>query len=120
MREGRLFINYRRDDSRADSGRLYDRLAACFPGKVFRDVASIAPGVEWHDAIARVLSQSDACLVIIGKNWLKVTDDAGNRRLDDPRDTVRVPRCSVCAQTRSYRSHQPLWWRALHRRLKWR
>jgi hypothetical protein len=89
MREGRLFINYRRDDSRADSGRLYDRLAACFPGKVFRDVASIAPGVEWHDAIARVLSQSDACLVIIGKNWLKVTDDAGNRRLDDPRDTVR-------------------------------
>jgi hypothetical protein len=38
----------------------------------------------------------------------------------DPRDTVRVPRCSVCAQTRSYRSHQPLWWRVLNRRLKWR
>jgi hypothetical protein len=31
MREDRLFINYRRDDSRADSGRLYDRLAACVP-----------------------------------------------------------------------------------------
>jgi len=89
MRAGRLFINYRRDDSRADSGRLYDRLAACFPGKIFRDVASIAPGVEWHDAIARVLSQSDACLVIIGRNWLKITDEAGKRRLDDPRDTVR-------------------------------
>jgi hypothetical protein len=89
MREGRLFINYRRDDSRADSGRLSDRLAACFPGKVFRDVASIAPGVEWHDAIARVLSQSDACLVIIGKNWLNVADETGKRRLDDPRDTVR-------------------------------
>lgn len=89
MRDGRLFINYRRDDSRADSGRLYDRLAACFPGKIFRDVASIAPGVEWHDAIARVLSQSDACLVVIGKNWLKIADEAGNRRLDDPRDTVR-------------------------------
>jgi hypothetical protein len=89
MREARLFINYRRDDSRADSGRLYDRLAACFPGKIFRDVASIAPGVEWHDAIARVLSQSDACLVIIGKNWLTIADDAGHRRLDDPRDTVR-------------------------------
>jgi len=89
MREDRLFINYRRDDSRADSGRLYDRLAACFPGKVFRDVASIAPGVEWDDAIARVLSQSDACLVVIGKNWLNIADAAGNRRLADPRDTVR-------------------------------
>jgi hypothetical protein len=89
MRDGRLFINYRRDDSRADSGRLYDRLAACFPGKVFRDVASIAPGVEWDDAIARVLSQSDACLVVIGKNWLNITDAAGKRRLADPRDTVR-------------------------------
>jgi hypothetical protein len=89
MREGKLFINYRRDDSRADSGRLYDRLAARFPGKVFRDVASIEPGIEWADAIVRVLSQSDACLVVIGKNWLDIADAAGNRRLDDPRDTVR-------------------------------
>jgi hypothetical protein len=89
MRGGRVFISYRRDDSRADSGRLYDRLAARFPGKVFRDVGSIEPGVEWDEAIARVLSQSDACIVVIGKDWLKITDAAGVRRLDDPRDTVR-------------------------------
>ncbi len=89
MGRGRLFINYRRDDSRADSGRLYDRLAACFPGRVFRDVASLQPGVEWDDAIARVLGQSDACIVVIGKDWLSITDALGRRRLDDPRDSVR-------------------------------
>lgn len=89
MRGGRVFISYRRDDSRADSGRLYDRLATYFPGRVFRDVGSIEPGVEWDEAIARVLSQSDACIVVIGKDWLNITDAAGIRRLDDPRDTVR-------------------------------
>ena len=89
MRGGRVFISYRRDDSRADSGRLYDRLAAQFPGRVFRDVGSIELGVKWDEAIASVLSQTDACVVVIGKNWLNATDQAGNRRLNNPRDTVR-------------------------------
>src|SRR5215469_3460700 len=89
MARGRIFINYRRDDSRADSGRLHDRLALRFPGKVFRDVASLEPGVEWHEAIARVLGQADACIVVIGKDWLNITDAAGRRRLDSPHDTVR-------------------------------
>ncbi len=89
MAKGRIFINYRRDDSRADSGRLYDRLVSRFPGKVFRDVASLEPGVEWHDAINRVLDQADACVVVIGSNWLNITDASGRRRLDDPNDTVR-------------------------------
>jgi TIR domain len=89
MTGGRIFINYRRDDSRADSGRLYDRLSAHFPGKVFRDVASLEPGVEWHDAIARVIGQSDACIIVIGRDWLSITNANGERRLNDPRDTVR-------------------------------
>ena len=89
MAGGKIFINYRRDDSRADSGRLFDRLVSRFPGKVFRDVASLEPGVEWHEAIARVLDQTDACIVVIGKDWVRITDAAGRRRLDDPRDTVR-------------------------------
>lgn len=89
MADGRIFINYRRDDSRADSGRLYDRLSAHFPGKVFRDVGSLEPGVEWHDAIAHIIGQSDACIVVIGRDWLSITNANGERRLDDPRDTVR-------------------------------
>lgn len=37
----------------------------------------------------------------------------------DQRDTTRDPACSVCRQTRSYRAHQPLWWRLLNGR-NWR
>lgn len=90
MAGGRVFINYRRDDSRADAGRIYDRLGARFPGKVFRDVGSLEPGVEWHEAIQKVLGASDACVVVIGKAWVSLADSAGRRRLDDPNDTVRM------------------------------
>src|SRR5262249_39650366 len=89
MARGKIFINYRRDDSRADSGRLYDRLVSRFPGKVFRDVASLEPGVEWHEAIVRVLGQADACIVVVGKDWLTIVDASGRRRLDNPPHTVR-------------------------------
>ncbi len=89
MANDRIFINYRRSDSRGDSGRLYDRLAARFPGKVFRDVASLEPGMEWKDAISQVLGQTGACIVVIGKDWINITDASGHRRLDDPKDTVR-------------------------------
>ncbi len=90
MAPGRkVFINYRRDDSRADAGRLYDRLQARYRDRVFRDVGSLEPGVEWHVAIERVLSASDACIVVVGPRWLSITDANGKRRLDDPNDTVR-------------------------------
>jgi hypothetical protein len=89
MRVGKVFISYRRDDSGAHSGRLYDRLKAKFPDRVFRDVKDIGPGVQWDEAIARVLSQTAACLVVIGKNWLVTADAAGRPRLDDSRDVVR-------------------------------
>jgi len=89
MAGGKIFINYRRDDSRADSGRLYDRLNVRYPNRVFRDVGSLEPGIDWHEAITRVLSSSDACVVVIGKNWLNVKGASGSRRLDDPQDTVR-------------------------------
>ena len=89
MAAGKIFINYRREDSRADAGRLYDRLHDRYPSRIFRDVGSLEPGIEWRDAIDRVLANSDACIVVIGKSWLNVTDASGKRRLDDARDTVR-------------------------------
>jgi TIR domain-containing protein len=90
MASGRkIFINYRRDDTRADAGRLYDRLQARYQDRVFRDVGSLEPGVEWHVAIERVLGASDACIVVIGPRWLSIADANGKRRLEDPRDTVR-------------------------------
>jgi len=89
MRGGRIFISYRRTDSPAHTGRLKDRLAAHFRERVFQDVDSISPGVQWDEEIARNLSESGACIVIIGPSWLNARDAAGNRRLDDPNDIVR-------------------------------
>ncbi|HZP01292.1 MAG TPA: toll/interleukin-1 receptor domain-containing protein [Terriglobia bacterium] len=89
MASGRIFINYRRDDSRADAGRLYDRLNARFPNRVFRDVSALEPGVEWDIAIDKALGACDACIVVIGQSWLSIADAQGRRRLDNPDDTVR-------------------------------
>jgi hypothetical protein len=48
---GQIFINYRRDDSSASAGRLYDRLVARLPrNHIFIDV-DLDPGIDFVDAI---------------------------------------------------------------------
>lgn len=86
-----IFISYRRSDSHADVGRIYDRLAAHF-GKaaVFKDVDDIPPGVDFRDYLNRTLNQCEVLLAVIGPSWLTATDAQGRRRLDNPADWVRV------------------------------
>lgn len=86
----RIFISYRRADSSAYTGRLYDRLVAEF-GKdnVFKDVDSIGIG-DFRGAIAEAVNQSDVLLVIIGKQWAAIKDEHGNLRLHNPGDFVRL------------------------------
>jgi hypothetical protein len=89
MASRQIFITYRRSDTRADAGRLFDRLDARYPGCVFRDVGSLEPGVEWQEAVDEVLGATNACVVVIGPHWLDAADASGKRRIDDPHDTVR-------------------------------
>ena len=85
-----LFLSYRRDDSRSATGRLADRLQALFgPERVFRDVDSIAPGLDFEAALARAIGGASVMLAVIGPRWLDLRDAQGRRRLDDPQDTVR-------------------------------
>src|SRR5687768_9880434 len=86
-----IFISYRRDDSAASAGRLYDRLALHF-GKeqVFRDLDALAPGVEFLKVIEERIAQCNVLVAVIGKNWVNITNAAGQRRLDDPKDAVRT------------------------------
>lgn len=88
---GGIFISYRREDSAGHSGRLFDRLRERF-GKehVFMDVSAIEPGVDFVEAIDRAVGSCDALIVVIGRKWLTCTDAAGNRRLDDPKDFIRL------------------------------
>jgi hypothetical protein len=86
-----LFLSYRRGDSQADTGRIYDRLVAKFPkNQVFRDVDNMPLGITFPVHLKKVLGKCDVVLVIIGRDWLAATDAQGYRRLDDPSDFVRV------------------------------
>ena len=86
-----IFISYRRDDSAGYAGRLYDRLAGHFgAGRVFMDVEGIEPGTDFVDAIERAVASCRVLIVLIGDEWLDITDAAGRRRLDDPHDFIRL------------------------------
>jgi len=88
---GQIFISYRRDDTSASAGRLYDRLSSHFPSnRIFIDVDNIAPGVDFFEAIEKSVGSCDLLISVIGKNWLTSSDDEGNRRLDNPEDFVRL------------------------------
>jgi hypothetical protein len=88
---GQIFISYRRDDTSASAGRLYDRLSSHFPSnRIFIDVDNIAPGVDFVEAIENSVGSCDLLISVIGKNWLTSSDDEGNRRLDNPEDFLRL------------------------------
>jgi hypothetical protein len=87
---GKIFINYRREDSRGEARGLFDRLSARFPGQVFMDVSVLDPGVDFVQAIDDEVGSCDAFVVVIGKGWLSITNASGQRRLDDAQDFVRL------------------------------
>lgn len=86
-----IFISYRREESAGHAGRIYDRLRERFGrDRVFMDVSAIEPGVDFVEAIDRAVGSCAVLLVIIGRRWLDCTDAAGRRRLDDPKDFIRL------------------------------
>lgn len=87
----KIFISYRRDDSAGYAGRLFDHLAARFGGNnIFMDIDTIEPGEDFRKVVTNAVGNCDVTLVLIGKQWLNVASDQGQRRLDDPRDWVRM------------------------------
>jgi len=86
-----IFISYRRDDTAGHAGRLYDRLTARFGAKrVFMDVDKIGPGVDFVRKIEEAVKSSRVLLALMGRSWLSATSADGQRRIDDPRDFVRL------------------------------
>jgi len=85
----RLFLSYRRADSRAIAGRIYDRLVHEY-GKdnIFMDVDTIPPGVDFREHIRTAIGRCHALMAVIGPRWFGDTKAHGG--LDDPRDFVRV------------------------------
>jgi hypothetical protein len=88
---GRIFINYRRSDDPGTTGRLFDRLRQAFqPDQLFFDVDDIAPGLDFVKVLEEQISRCDIVLAVIGRNWINALDEAGARRLENPKDFVRI------------------------------
>jgi hypothetical protein len=87
----RIYISYRRTDTAAYAGRLFDHLSRHFGrGVVFMDIqGGIPPGQDFAQAINAALDTCDVALVLIGKHWATSTGPNHDLRLDDPNDWVR-------------------------------
>ena len=87
----KIFICYRREDSAATAGRIYDRLVSHFGRDlVFKDVDDIPPGVDFRTHLRTLVENCEILIVIIGSNWLNVRNEDGELRLSDPQDYVRI------------------------------
>jgi hypothetical protein len=86
-----VFISYRRDESAGYAGRIADSFTEQFgEDRVFRDIDSIEPGLDFAEAIESAVGSSDVLIAVIGRNWLTATDPAGRKRLEDANDYVRM------------------------------
>jgi uncharacterized protein len=96
---GKIFINYRRDDSAGTAGRLHDRLAQMFGrNNLFMDVDHIPAGVDFLEYLQSQVAACDVFLAVIGPNWLDAKDDDGRRRFDNPDDFVTIEIAAALAR----------------------
>jgi hypothetical protein len=95
----RVFISYRRHETRWVAGRLYDRLAEVFGRRdLFLDVSDIEPGEDFVTRITNIVGGCDVLIAVIGPTWATMRDGAGRRRLDNPLDLVRLEIAAALAR----------------------
>src|SRR5271157_2254106 len=86
-----ICVSYRRDDSEGEAGRLFDDLVGHFgEDSVFMDVAAIEAGRDFRKAIDESVATCGVLLAMIGKNWVDAKNAAGQRRLGQRWELVKV------------------------------
>jgi hypothetical protein len=86
----KVFITYRREDTAAHAGRLYDAMVARFGERnVFMDV-DMEPGVDFIERISEAVGACRVLIVVMGPRWATVEDEDGKARIADPEDFVRL------------------------------
>ena len=86
-----ILISYRHQDSASHARRLFDRLEQHFGAdRVFVNTVGIRAEIESLESVEPALASCDVLIVMIGRGWLIAEDVAGNRKLDNPRDPLRV------------------------------
>ena len=82
----RVFVSYRRDDSKHAAGRLSERLDERF--KLFMDVDQIQGGAVFPAVVRKAVDEADVLVAVIGSEWLTLTAASGGRRIDQAGDWV--------------------------------
>jgi formylglycine-generating enzyme required for sulfatase activity len=90
----KIFISYRRDDSQYQADKLHAALKPHVANPrtdIFIDVDNIPLGVDFATHLEGKVGECEVLLALIGDEWLNIRDPAtGRRRLDDPKDFVRI------------------------------
>jgi hypothetical protein len=87
----KVFISYRREDTGATAGRVYDRLTRLLLApNVFFDVSTISGGEDFETKIASAIDRCDAALIFIGDKWLEPVQPSGKARIWEASDYVRA------------------------------
>ncbi len=82
-------MSYRQADSKAWAIGLRDDLAEAFgDDQVFLDKDALGPG-NWRDQLQRALERCSVVLVVIGKQWLTITDEQHRPRISLADDVHR-------------------------------
>lgn len=89
---GKVFISYRRDDSRYQARAIYEKFTQFVPREnVFMDLDSIPPGADFRKMLKHWVDQCDVLLVLIGPSWVRSADSGtGQSKLSNPSDFVRI------------------------------
>ncbi|QUQ64600.1 toll/interleukin-1 receptor domain-containing protein [Kutzneria sp. CA-103260] len=87
----RVFLSFRKADSRWMRDRVYQALTARFgASEVFKSGGSIPAGADYAEILRRQAAECELMLVLIGPAWLDIRGDDGVRLIDRAHDWVRV------------------------------
>jgi TIR domain len=87
----RVFLSFRKADSRWMRDRVYRALAERFgAGAIFKSGESIPAGADFAQILRRQAAECELMLVLIGPDWLDVGGNDGSRAIDRDHDWVRV------------------------------
>jgi TIR domain len=89
---GKIFINYRRDDSAPHALNVAQYLENIFGRRnIFIDIDRLRAGQKFGAVLEDKLGQCKVMLAIIGPSWVDAREpETGGRRLDNPKDWVRL------------------------------
>ena len=84
-----IFISYRRSDAPGYVRALMSDLRNTFgSNQVFLDMEGIEAGANFVTIIEQAVGECEVLLAVIGSEWLTVTNELGQRRIDNPEDFI--------------------------------